>query len=604
MIVFRFENLMFVVLATVFASFSIFLTSIAIGQEIKVMSFEIREQMGQVVSAKPIPLGPRRSVNNENKNDSQKVEKIVPNSVEMEKLDLVDSDSIGTLSELEGGFGTEMWAGSSRPFVVQLLSLLPKQMSSPTQRDLARRLLLTRAEAPQSDAPKVPLIFLRVNALYLMGDYESAMKLMEAASPVKPDEALLKIRAEILFHRYDIKKACALVQGDAQEFKNAYWKQSQAFCLAANGNETQAMLLSDILAEREDVIDPAFFVGMDALSGTKPEPLESFEVFNALLTSLLRAGNVPLPKSLPKELLVGNYASLALSPNAPVVLRVNAGELAALGGALSPSVLSNIYRLQKFSSSVLKQAVSGTTLDWGAAARAMLIQAAMSETAPGNRAKALSRAIGIARKEDDLPLTARAMSYPLRGIRPSSNLAWFAPTAARGLASSGDFALSKEWIKLNGNVARDDNTESLWHLAVLSGQVPAEGVTRKSLVEWHEKNQKQFSDSFSYKARVFYSLLNAVDVNVPNILWRDVITSEKILASYQKPVALRVLLRNAVSSGRTGETIALSLIILGEEGIDHKNFDAAEEVVAALFKIGLKDAARKLALEIAVAAGL
>ena len=565
---------------------------------------ESRGQIDKVMSATPIPLGPRRSVNNKIKTDSQKEEKIVPRSVEMEKLDLVDSDSIGTLSELDGGFGTEMWAGSGRPFVVQLLSLLPKQMSSPTQRDLARRLLLTRAEAPQSNAPKIPLIFLRVNALYLMGDYDSAMKLMEAASPVKSDESLSKIRAEILFHRHDIKKACALVQGDAQEFKNSYWEQSQAFCLAASGNETQAMMLSDILAEREDVVDPAFFLGMDALSGTKPEPLESFEVFNSLLVSLLRAGNVPLPKSLPQELSVGGYASLALSPNAPVVLRVNAGELAALSGALDPSVLANIYRLQKFSSGVLEQAVSGPTLDWGAAARAMLIQAAMAESAPGNRAKALDRAIEFARKKDDIPLTARAMSYPLRGIRPSEKLAWFAPSAARGLASSGNFVLAKEWIKLNGNVVREDEMESLWHLAVLSGQLPAHSVTAKSLGKWHKINQKRLSDSFSTKARVFYSLLNAIEIVVPNLLWRDVITSEKTLASYQAPVALRALLRNASLSGKIGETIALSLIILGEEGIDHRNFDAAEEVIAALFKIGQKDTARKLALEVAVAAGL
>ncbi len=604
MVVFRFENLILPVFASVFVGLSIFLTSNVYSQGIQETRPEVRGKIDKVISATPIPLGPRRSINKKSKTENQKAEKIVTNDVEMKNLDLVDADSIGTLSELQGGFGTKMWAGSGRQFVVQLLSLLPKKMSSPTQRELAKRLLLTRAEAPQSISSKIPLFFLRVNALYLMGDHESAMKLMDAASPVRLNEALLKIRAEILFHRHDVKKACALVQGEAQEFKSSYWRQSKAFCLASSGNETQAIILSDILAEREDDVDPAFFVGMDALSGTRPEPLESFEVYNSLLASLLRAGNVPLPKSLPQNLLISDYASLALSPNAPVVLRINAGERAALGGALAPSILSNIYRLQKFSSGLLEQAVSNPTLEWGPAARAVLIQAAMAETAPRNRAKALGRAIALSRKRDDLPLTARAISYPLRGIRPSLQLAWFAPLAARSLASSGDFILSKEWIKLGTSKEPDEEQESLWHLGVLSGQFQAKDVTSKLLGKWHQKNQKFYSDNFSSKARVFYSLLNAIEIVVPNVLWRDVITSEKVLASYQAPVALRVLLRNASKTGRVGETIALSLIILGEEGIDRKNFDAAEEVVAALFKVGQKDVARKLALEIAVAAGL
>ena len=49
----------------------------------------------------------------------------------------------------------------------------------------------------------------------------------------------------------------------------------------------------------------------------------------------------------------------------------------------------------------------------------------------------MQRAIELARIQGDLALTAQAVSYPLRGIRPAPELAWFAPSAARGLAASG-----------------------------------------------------------------------------------------------------------------------------------------------------------------------
>jgi len=555
-------------------------------------------------SAAPIRLGPRRLIQSPAQKEAEKSGQTGPGGVEIETLESVDADSVGTLGDLEGGLGAAMWGGSDRALVVRLLTLLPRTMPSPAQRDLTRRLLLTRAEAPPRTAPGPAMLPLRVNALYAMGDYDSAMTLMGAAPPGNPDEQLLRIRAEILFHRHDVKGACALVQGDAQDFKDAYWQQAQAYCLAVNGKAAQAVLLSDILAERAQSVDPAFFVGMDALSGAQPEALEGFKFFNALLASLLRTGKVPLSENPPPQPAAGDLAALALSPNAPVSLRMASGEIAALNGALKPSGLADIYRVEKFEAAALSEAVSGSDMEWGARARAMLIQAAMAQSVPAARAEALQRAIELARIQGDLALTAQAVSYPLRGIRPAPELAWFAPSAARGLAASGAFAPANDWIRLNQRQTQTGETESLWHLAVLSGVLPQEAVTEEALRKWQEARQAANPDGFAVQARVFYALLHALGIPVPGALWSDVVDADRTAAGLLPPGAIRALLSDATAAGRVGETVALSLIMLGEEGASRVNFAAAEQVIAALSGIGQKDAARQIALEAAVAAGL
>ena len=82
----------------------------------------------------------------ENKVDPTKIKNEA--AVELKQLELVDPESTGILDGSDGGFKPGMWAGSSRPLIINLLGLLPKKITSPGQRQLFRRLLLTRAEPP------------------------------------------------------------------------------------------------------------------------------------------------------------------------------------------------------------------------------------------------------------------------------------------------------------------------------------------------------------------------------------------------------------------------------------------------------------------------
>ncbi|MBT4940040.1 MAG: hypothetical protein HON14_12970, partial [Rhodospirillaceae bacterium] len=55
---------------------------------------------------------------------------LVPLQINVEELKKIDSDSVGTLTEEQGGFGINMWEGTSRNLVEKLLPKLPVNSSS------------------------------------------------------------------------------------------------------------------------------------------------------------------------------------------------------------------------------------------------------------------------------------------------------------------------------------------------------------------------------------------------------------------------------------------------------------------------------------------
>src|SRR6201995_2199742 len=66
-------------------------------------------------------------------------------TVEVGNLGDVTPDYAGPLEEGAGGFPMDMWKGPARALVEQLLPRLPPALTSPSMRDLERRLLLTNA---------------------------------------------------------------------------------------------------------------------------------------------------------------------------------------------------------------------------------------------------------------------------------------------------------------------------------------------------------------------------------------------------------------------------------------------------------------------------
>ena len=525
-------------------------------------------------------------------------------AVELKQLELIDPESSGILDNSDGGFKPGMWAGSSRPLIINLLGLLPKKISSLGQRQLFRRLLLTRAEPPVGEQKNKSLLSIRVAALYEAGDFGSANELLDAIPSDELNEKVSRIQTEILFRQQDPKKACAIVQSRGEGFNAIYWKKAEAYCLAIDGQNEKALLISEILSEQKRSVNPAFLTGIEALTGNKPNSLKKINSLNGLLLSILQAGKVALPENLPLNLSTGDYAALAFSEGRSLTKRILDGERAMLGGAITPAQLVQLYKIGKPEiggpDGALSRVVEDREIKWNPENRSFLLQAVLAEALPAKKAKIIARAFKFARLHNSFALTALAMTPAMDEIEPSTELSWFAPWAVRAYAVGGNMIAAQNWL----NVRTNGSDESVLPLSILAGISERGSISEKDLRQWYLSRKKVGKEGFEDRVRFFYSLLQALDISVAGSLWSDVVNGE----STEKPLplisGLLSLLSNAAQKGRVGETVALSIILLGDAGTELSNQFSVVQAVRALYTVGQREAARQLALEAAVAAGL
>ena len=134
-------------------------------------------------------------------------------AISIESLQTMDPDSVGTMTREEGGFGINMWDGTSRDMVEKLLPKLPVNSQSRTMRDMMRRLLLSIAKAPPQNlksgagATGNSIIAMRIERLAAMGDVAGVEALLKVAPNKSQNVALLKSEADVLFLSNDNARA-------------------------------------------------------------------------------------------------------------------------------------------------------------------------------------------------------------------------------------------------------------------------------------------------------------------------------------------------------------------------------------------------------------
>ena len=364
------------------------------------------------------------------------------------------------------------------------------------------------------------------------------------------------------------------------------------------------MLISEILSEQKRSVNPAFLTGIEALTGNKPNSLKKINSLNGLLLSILQAGKVALPENLPLNLSTGDYAALAFSEGRSLTKRILDGERAMLGGAITPAQLVQLYKIGKPEiggpDGAISRVVEDREIKWNPENRSFLLQAVLAEALPAKKAKIIARALKFARLHNSFALTALAMTPAMDEIEPSTELSWFAPWAVRAYAVGGNMIAAKNWL----NVRTNGSDESVLPLSILAGISERGSISEKDLRQWYLSRKKVGKEGFEDRVRFFYSLLQALDISVAGSLWSDVVNGE----STEKPLplisGLLSLLSNAAQKGRVGETVALSIILLGDAGTERSNQFSVVQAVKSLYALGQREAARQLALEAAVAAGL
>jgi hypothetical protein len=94
------------------------------------------------------------------------------------ELKTIDSNTVGILTEDEGGLGYDMWVGSEKDIVKNYLKNLPINKESNLAIDLIKILLLSNAAAPEFEGG-TDLILIRINKLIELGDFDNAKSLID-----------------------------------------------------------------------------------------------------------------------------------------------------------------------------------------------------------------------------------------------------------------------------------------------------------------------------------------------------------------------------------------------------------------------------------------
>ena len=526
--------------------------------------------------------------------------------VRVDTLKTPDFDSAGTLSEIDGGFGVKMWQGTPRSLVDSLLPKLPANVVSPAMRGLMRRLLLTPAAAPEGPSQGGSLILERVRILAAMGDQAGVTALLEAIPGRANNPVLLRLETDVRFLGNDNARACSTAAGQVREGRDTYWLKAFSFCQALAGEVGKAQLASSLLREMGEE-DAVFTQIMDRFAGGPPTPLASLRNPTPLHIAMARAANVQLPKDIVGASTPGMLRTISISPNAPIDVRLDAAERAETAGALPTEALRQLYMGVSFTEQDLANPLSKAEAESGPLSRALLYRTAMIQSVPAAQAEPVAKALALARRGGRYPSAVRVFLPVIKRIPATADLLWLAPEAARAALFAGDAEAARGWFAVLRGAAHVDKDAAaalaaLVPLAKLAGSVEGQGFQAADLGKWWESIKSR--DNARALAETFFSLYDLMIEPVPAEAWDPLLQATERTPVPVASTALWARLESAARNKRTGETVMIVMLALGEGGPSQADAFTLTRVIKALEAVGLKTEARAIAIEAAVALGL
>lgn len=532
--------------------------------------------------------------------------------VEVERLAAIDPSSVGLLDQSAGGFGLEMWRGTRRSLVERLLPRLPMGMLSPPMQDLARRLLLSTARVPDGEPGKPSLLGLRIERLAAGGETVAINDLLRLAPAPLTDRAFARARLDGLLLAGDHAGACAefksLVADDPDE---TYWLKGLTFCKALNGERAAARFAVALLRELGEQGDAAFFNLIESLNGAAEAQVASLLDPDALHLAMLQVARLPVPDDAVPGAPPSILRAIARAPNASLELRLAAAEQAEAAGALSAAALAEIYKSVIFEPEQIASFQAIAEREPGPRANALLYQAGQLQSDPAERARALQLAWRLARQHGGFATQARVNREAALSLGPDEGLIWFAEDVVRALIAADEIATALEWFKLAQAAAPRSVTAAsavlhLWPLIYIAAPSYADAWDPQlASLWWQGLESLDVSDEERQsKVALVFTLLNALGYEIPAAEWERLFAAPLTVTAYVPSPPLRHALQAAVTGRRVGETVLLSLLVLGDGGPAGADTNVLGDVVSALRAVDLGAEARAIALEAALAKGV
>ncbi len=536
--------------------------------------------------------------------------------IEVNPLAEMDPGAIGALNSGQGGFGPAMWRDSDRTQIESLLLRLPPRMTSIALRDLARRLLLSSAppppladaegdaEAEAAAAADTDLLALRIDRLLALGDVEGLNRLLQAVPRRFDDQRILRGRVEGLVLAGDLTGGCREVRnGMALYHALPYWQKALVVCQLAAGERESAELGLGLMRERGLVEDPGFDALVDVMAGGDSEVPTATAIEPLNFAALQSIGWQP-PAALINRAPPNLLAVIARSPRVPLEQRTVAAELAVAMGALDAEPLAELYRSFPFEPETLQEGDPEGAFA-GPRQRALLLRRVELSDDTQARAYRIRIALETAAQSGLYRPMLQVLLPRLSEIPIESGTVWFAETAGRAHYASGGYERARSWYNLARDRAGQDATSAsatarLWPYFRLTGGSSL-GASA-NLAAWREARSDAGEALLARGEALLAAAFRALDEDGAPPLGSVAAADGAGAVSAENGLLLD--LQVAGEDRRSGEAVLLTLVGLGEEGLEAAQPRTLNAVLTALLRIGLELEARQLAVEIAIANGI
>ena len=528
----------------------------------------------------------------ENNNDFKTIE-----------LKEIDVNTIGTMTEDDGGLGYDMWAGSKRNIIQDYLKNIPINKQSDLAIELFKKILLSNADVPESEKDNVDLLLIRINKLIELGDFDNAKSLIDLISEIDNEEILIK-KTEINLSLNNFDLVCLDIEKNRTKYKkNLFWRKVEIFCQILNGETNKANLALSLLKEEKNFNDQSFLKIIDSLVYKEEINNESLDDLSLLNLAMTRIANINIKESyiLKEDPLL--LSMIYRMPNVPIKLRIEAIEKSKKLLNLPIETIEEIYN-----SYDVKEKDKTISLDdnilLGFETQAILFQMAIAEDNKEKKAKIVKKSLELALINGNYKLISKLNLNSLLEIKPSKSLSWFANHATKSLLISNKIEEAMVWYEILEK-EKDKNSElfnnfiELWTIVEFYNLKDKEkkykNVTQNEILESINKFQSQ-NENLKFNTLGFY-VLETFGVKINPEFWLIKLDNQEMETKQMPDSSLISLIKYSSNEKKIGETILLILMSL-----DGKNFNQLHPfflqiVITSLNQIGLEKKTFDLAIE-------
>jgi hypothetical protein len=564
-------------------------------------------------------------------------------SVKIRGLSEVDTDAVGLAGQGAGGLSTDMWRGTSRVVAERLLTAIPERLASSAAHDLARRLLLNAAEPPASAGAGVSLVKLRVEKLIALGAAEDAGRLLRAVSARSVPQYLVELAVQVRLLIPDFAGACQVVESFNTGFVSEFSQKALIFCQLLEQEFFEAVLGLELLREQNLAQDVTFFELANAvISGATPtsEQLAAPGQANSLNLALIRISGAQVPPWFAEADEPSVLKAVAITRDADRETRLTAARGAAMWGALSTAELADIYAGLDISDDEIASVLLEPEIASAGLRLAAMYLAAERQNVAVARAEVLREMWRIAAEHQDWRLAAKLTAPQLLLVQPVPVFLWFAGDAMAVSLVAGKVEQALEWFQIADGRSGGDETvanalTAMWpalrmaasgetvtqasgvqawvfdqsrqrNITVVPGATGPSSVRRERL-PWDELRlsdwiamQEANGGQGAVSVATVLALFDALGEQVSDDFWLRAKVGEPTSRAFPA-LGVWIGLQRAANAEKVAETVLYALLTLGEEEVTQLHPVAIHSIVGALRRVGLTDAARAIALEVAVA---